>query len=222
MWRFLVALGGFTLLIGRLTMVFGSVIFVSTIGNALIGTGAIGFTGGALIIAVAFVLKELQQLRLLVQAGATLARHTEPAAAREVGADIAEAAMAAVSQAVTPEPTFAPRTSAPEPRLSRPEPVRAPEPELQPEPQAEAQPEPAPAPEPEPAPPPAPVETPAAGQNTATPPGVSRARLSRAAAKYAMPTATASPIVPSHVVGSVAADSWRQTWLRRSRGILRP
>src|SRR6266851_363445 len=44
----------------------------------------------------------------------------------------------------------------------------------------------------------APADTPAAGQKTATPSGlVSRARLSCAATKYAMPTATASPIEPT-------------------------
>src|ERR1700704_1313534 len=48
-----------------------------------------------------------------------------------------------------------------------------------------------------------PADTPAAGQKTATPSGlVRRARLSRAAAKYTMPTATASPIEPTHRVRS--------------------
>jgi len=83
MWRFLVALGGFTLVVGLLTIVFGSVIFVSTIGNALIGTGAIGFTGGALIIAVAFVLREVEQLRLLVQAGGHWLRGLQEIAGKE-------------------------------------------------------------------------------------------------------------------------------------------
>ncbi len=174
MWRFLVALGGFTLLIGLLTIVFGSVIFVSTIGNALIATGAIGFTGGALIIAVAFVLKELEQLRLLIQAGATLASRAEPAAHADVS-DIAEAAMLAVSQAVA-EPTFAPRAPTPEPRLSRPAPEPAPTPA----------PEPEPAPEPVAAPPPPPVEAPAP-----RPRGLSFADRLRPAAKP--PTAPAAP-----------------------------
>src|SRR5215470_16894335 len=48
-----------------------------------------------------------------------------------------------------------------------------------------------------------PAATPAAGQKTATPSGlVSRARLSCAAKKYAMPTATERPIAPAHHVGS--------------------
>lgn len=181
MWRFLVALGGFTLLIGLLTIVFGSVIFVSTIGNALIATGAIGFTGGALIIAVAFVLKEVVELRLLVQAGATLASRSEPAA-QAAASDIAEAAMLAVSQAVTPEPTFAPRPPAPEPRLSRPapEPVPAPEPE------------PEPAPEPVAAPTPPPVEAPAP-----RPRGLSFADRLRPAAKPLTPPAAPAPAAPT-------------------------
>src|SRR5712675_678616 len=46
-----------------------------------------------------------------------------------------------------------------------------------------------------------PADTPAAGQKTATPSGlVSKARLSRAATKYTMPTETASPIGPTHRV----------------------
>lgn len=186
MWRFLVALGGFTLLLGVVTIVFGSVIFVSTIGNALIGTGAIGFTGGALIIAVGFVLKELEQLRLLVQAGATLARRPEPAAARDASDDIAEAAMLAVSQAVAPEPTFAARAPAPEPRLSRPEPLRAPEPEPAPAP------EPEPAPEPVAAPPPPPVEAPAP-----RPRGLSFADRLRPSAKPLVPPPAAPPAAPA-------------------------
>src|SRR3954471_119439 len=52
-----------------------------------------------------------------------------------------------------------------------------------------------------------PADTPAAGQKTATPSGlVSRARLSRAATKYTMPTATASPIQPTHRVRSMDAE----------------
>jgi hypothetical protein len=49
-----------------------------------------------------------------------------------------------------------------------------------------------------------PAAIPAAGQNTATPSGlVSRSRLSRAARKYAIPTAMASPIELTHrIVGS--------------------
>lgn len=121
MWRFLVALGGFTLVIGLLTIVFGSVIFVSTIGNALIGTGAIGFTGGALIIAVAFVLREVEQLRLLVQAGGASIARAEPSAM----SDVSDAAMLAVSQAVAPGPFFTelpPVAAEPAP----PEPAREP------------------------------------------------------------------------------------------------
>src|SRR5258705_13150662 len=54
----------------------------------------------------------------------------------------------------------------------------------------------------------APADTPAAGQKTATPSGLaSRARLSRAAAKYVMPTATASPIEPTHRVRSMPVDN---------------
>src|SRR5712675_2371991 len=52
-----------------------------------------------------------------------------------------------------------------------------------------------------------PADTPAAGQKTATPSGLaSKARLSRAARKYTMPTATASPIEPTHRVTSMDAE----------------
>src|SRR6202048_2627959 len=51
-----------------------------------------------------------------------------------------------------------------------------------------------------------PADTPAAGQKTATPAGlVSRARLSRADRKYTTPTATVSPIEPTHRVRSTPA-----------------
>src|SRR5260370_38372719 len=53
-----------------------------------------------------------------------------------------------------------------------------------------------------------PADTPAAGQKTATPSGlVSRARLSRAATKYTMPTPTAGATDPTHRVGEIPADT---------------
>src|SRR6266850_4086275 len=62
-----------------------------------------------------------------------------------------------------------------------------------------------------------PADTPAAGQKTATPSGlVSRARLSLAARKYEMPTATASPTEPSHCLRPMPGDSSScRTWLCR-------
>ncbi len=106
MWRFLVGLGGFTLVLGLLTIVFGSVIFVSTIGNALISTGAIGFTGGALIIAVALLLREVERLRTLVEQGGSLGRRVELDLSERLLSEppaISDAALLAVSEAVEPQ-----------------------------------------------------------------------------------------------------------------------
>src|SRR6267142_3090171 len=53
-----------------------------------------------------------------------------------------------------------------------------------------------------------PADTPAAGQKTATPSGLaSRERLSRAARKYTIPTATVSPTGPTHRVRLTPVDS---------------
>jgi hypothetical protein len=62
-----------------------------------------------------------------------------------------------------------------------------------------------------------PAATPAAGQNTATPSGlVNSRRLSRAARKYPMPTATASPVERAQSRGPPNAE-WRcKTGLRKS------
>lgn len=137
MWRFLVALGGFTTIAGLLAIAFGSVIFVSTVGNALIATGATGFTGGLIVVAAGFILRQLERISDVLEQGAAFAR-PEPAPRSEgtrsefgrperVRPPVpADAAVLAVSEAVVPEaaapemPPAPPPVDLPEPKISLP------------------------------------------------------------------------------------------------------
>ncbi|GGF73176.1 hypothetical protein GCM10007301_36220 [Azorhizobium oxalatiphilum] len=127
MWRFLVALGGFTTIAGLLAIALGSSIFITAAGNALIATGATGFTGGIVIVAAGFILRQLEKITDALEQGVAFAPQIEPARRERPTVDVAERAVSdALVADVPPARSEAPPpvpADLPEPKLDLPEPA---------------------------------------------------------------------------------------------------
>ncbi|MBB6306351.1 hypothetical protein [Xanthobacter tagetidis] len=69
MWWFLVLLGVLIALAGLSVIGLGAIVFVSSIGNTLITTGAVAASGGFVITAMGLVLRQLERLSARIEAG---------------------------------------------------------------------------------------------------------------------------------------------------------
>jgi len=146
MWRFLLVLGFLLALAGLVVMALGVAIFVSSFGNTLIAVGAVGLSGGILLVAVAQVQRQVSELSDRMDAvlnaisgvaaprAATTAR--APAAAPVDAYDEPELDFEDDLDA-EPEPPAPPAPRAPAfPAFMRPRtPEKAPEPAPEPEPE---------------------------------------------------------------------------------------